>query len=126
MQDGRQVTGGTSGLPWGTGNQWVEPWNEAAARETLLKLDQWWHRKDDTASPVAKPPAGSLCDTSPELVNADSQCVADGAQVPRNGVCAHAACAAKSFCIVAHLQEVHDNYRPRVDQFRIKVTTLAV
>ena len=38
-----------------------------------------------------------------------------------NKVCGHVACSAQTVCLVEQLQTVRDNYRGRIDQFRIKV-----
>jgi len=38
-----------------------------------------------------------------------------------NKVCAHVACSAQTVCLIEQLQIVRDNYRGRIDQFRIKV-----
>jgi hypothetical protein len=46
-------TGGDSGIPWGAKGCWTEPWDEEAARETVAKLDSWWHRRDVTAATSA-------------------------------------------------------------------------
>lgn len=41
-----KVTGGDSGIAWGTGGCWIEPWTQQRAQETVRKLDAWWHRRE--------------------------------------------------------------------------------
>ena len=38
-----RFTGGHSGVEWGTDGEWVEPYDDAGARETKDKLHRFWH-----------------------------------------------------------------------------------
>ena len=44
--DGESRTGGDTGLEWGTGGVWTEPFDVAAARDTLDRIARHWHRQD--------------------------------------------------------------------------------
>lgn len=41
----QKFTGGDSGIPWGTGGIWLEPWDMKSARETVDKLRRNWHKE---------------------------------------------------------------------------------
>lgn len=97
-----QFTGGSTGLPWGSFGVWEEPWEEAAARETVDKLKNFWYQTGAHPLAVSAPPL------SPQR------------NEPTNGVCGHAACAARPFCVVERLGAVKAVYVEGRDQFRIK------
>lgn len=135
-----RFTGGDTGIPWGTNGVWTEPFTEAAARDTLRRLELHWHRLDiraaaagddadvgdgdEDASGGEGEGGGAAVAVQASFEDAD----APTGESPRrtNGVCSHTACSAVSFCIVEHLQLVRSHYRDRIDQFRIKVGVLSM
>ena len=112
--DGEARTGGGTGLEWGTGGVWTEPFDEAAAKETLDRLARHWHRQDlggsssggqrppqAGATPAAHPPqdaaTGLHAADDVDLAQRGGEQAGDAADDPggggTNSVCTHAACA---------------------------------
>ncbi|PRW58402.1 DNA polymerase lambda [Chlorella sorokiniana] len=106
-----RYTGGDTGIPWGTAGVFDEPYDPAAARDTVDKLRAFWYSYKGGASPQVPP--GSL----PQPPAAPGQ-----AQPATNGVCSHACCAARPYCIIDRLNDVKKAYiaSRNLDQFRIK------
>ncbi len=103
-----------------TGGQWEEPWDQKSALKTIQKLERHWYQLDGAAAA-----AGPSTEAGEPR---DASSGSDDEQPPRkqmkasvNKVCAHVACSAQPVCLVEQLQIVRDNYRGRIDQFRIKV-----
>ena len=123
-------TGGDSGLPWGAGDVWVEPFDPDAMRHTLDAIYIHWmpsRKKKGAAAgaaggggggggggpgPSLTPPAGDS-DTDDHSSGSDEDeyggiAPSPGAPLRLNGVCGHAACAARPFCLVCTLREAGD------------------
>ena len=103
--DGEARTGGDTGLEWGTGGVWTEPFDEAAAKETLDRLARHWHRQDLGSSNGQQQPEAGAAPASPlqDSTGRDeadtARCggeQADGWDNPgraTNNVCMHLACS---------------------------------
>lgn len=105
--------------------QWEEPWDQKSALQTIQKLERHWYQLTGPASAVG-PSTGVI-----ESDEDDNGSGAEDEGPPRkqlkasvNQVCAHVACSRQFVCLVEQLQTVRDNYRGRIDQFRIKVCLL--
>ncbi|KAA6420117.1 MAG: DNA polymerase lambda [Trebouxia sp. A1-2] len=144
---GRSFTGGHSGIAWGTaglraystdgfdvglarpGGQWEEPWDQKSALKTIEKLERHWYQLDGAAAAAAGPSPGAGEPTG----ESDDSCGSDDEGPPKkqlkatvNKVCVHVACSAQTVCLIEQLQIVRDNYRGRIDQFRIKAVERAI
>ncbi|KAL3133282.1 hypothetical protein ABBQ38_007162 [Trebouxia sp. C0009 RCD-2024] len=121
---GRSFTGGHTGIPWGTGGVWEEPWDQQSALDTIRKLERRWYQLDRN---------NTAPDQSVEAAEQHEDGSSDEEGPPRkqlkpsvNKVCQHVACSAQPVCLVEQLQTVRSNYRGRVDQFRIKAVERAI
>ncbi|KAL3149104.1 hypothetical protein ABBQ32_001946 [Trebouxia sp. C0010 RCD-2024] len=121
---GQSFTGGHTGIPWGTGGEWEEPWDQQSALDTIRKLERRWYQLDRN---------NTAPDQSVEAAEQHLGASSDEEGPPRkrlkpsvNKVCQHAACSAQPVCLVEQLQTVRSNYRGRVDQFRIKAVERAI
>jgi DNA polymerase/3'-5' exonuclease PolX len=107
-------TGGASGLPWGDGGVWVEPYDVGLALETLRKIKVHWDRSWRRGAPPARRThAGAV--------------LADRSRSPspsRSG-CPHPACAASRWCLVAPLKAHVDVY-PSTQSFQRRATERGV
>lgn len=108
------------------GNIWEEPWEQETALATIRKIERHWHQLDNRNSSQAlqRSPAdaaGLAEEGSGAEDSVPSRQQQADAGAGANMVCNHIACSAQQFCVVEQLQTVRDNYRGRVDQFRIKV-----
>ena len=106
------------------GGQWEEPWDQKSALKTIEKLERHWYQLDGAAAAAAGPSPGAGEPTG----ESDDSCGSDDEGPPKkqlkatvNKVCVHVACSAQTVCLIEQLQIVRDNYRGRIDQFRIKV-----
>ena len=89
----RTFTGGASGVAWGTGDVWVEPYTVEGANRTLDKLfGHYAHAKE--ALPASRARHASVEDRA-------------WGELP---ACGHVACCGRGSCLVAPLQELCDNY----------------
>ncbi|KAL0035862.1 hypothetical protein WJX77_005685 [Trebouxia sp. C0004] len=126
---GRSFTGGHSCIPWGTGGQWEEPWDQKSALKTIKKVERHWYQLDGAAAASAGPSTGA----GEPIGESEDSCGSDDEGPPKkqlkatvNKVCVHVACSAQTVCLIEQLQLVRDNYRGRIDQFRIKAVERAI
>ena len=92
--------------------------------KTIGKLERHWYQLDGAAAAAADPSPGA----GEPVGESDDSCGSDDEGPPKkqlkasvNKVCVHVACSAQTVCLIEQLQIVRDNYRGRIDQFRIKV-----
>lgn len=110
------------------GGQWEEPWDQKSALKTIQKLERHWYQLDGTSTSM-RPSTGA--DEAEEGSGDPSGSDDEGPPKKQlkasvNKVCGHVACSAQTVCLVEQLQTVRDNYRGRIDQFRIKVRSFIV
>ena len=119
-------TGGDSGIAWGAGDVWMEPFDMEGVQATLEILYRHWMPKKravvrgaggggggGSGRPPSPPAAGS--DTEDERFWSEDEDGGGGGGgggggAPRrlNTVCEHVACSARPFCVVATLCEAND------------------
>ncbi len=92
--------------------------------KTIEKLERHWYQLDGAAAAAAGPSTGA----GEPIGESEDSCESDDEGPPKkqlkatvNKVCVHVACSAQTVCLIEQLQIVRDNYRGRIDQFRIKV-----
>lgn len=105
------------GNQWGNGGRWTEDYDEAAAKETLDRLQNHWQRfkKSMGVQAFLRLDCGSESDVDN-----------DAAEEVANGACTHVACSRQSFCILEHLTLAKQKYQGKSNQFRIKAIDRAV
>ena len=92
--------------------------------KTIEKLERHWYQLDGAAAAAASPSPGA----GEPIGESEDSGGSDDEGPPKkqlkatlNKVCVHVACSAQTVCLIEQLQVVRDNYRGRIDQFRIKV-----
>lgn len=92
--------------------------------KTIEKLERHWYQLDGAAAVAAGPATGA----GEPIGESEDSGGSDDEGPPKkqlkatvNKVCVHVACSAQTVCLIEQLQIVRDNYRGRIDQFRIKV-----
>ena len=122
-----RATGGDTGIPWGTDGVWVEPVDEEAARRTVDRLQQFWHKKGDGFGTLTG--GGAHAERPADAAPGEGHVAADGATSDSEGggravvdsegtatghvvnaVCTHVACSPHAFCLVEQLETVRDSY----------------
>ena len=84
------VSGRGTGVEWGAGGVWAEPFDRQAAEETLKTLSRFWHGGKGKHGPE---PAAGEASSGEETVLPQP---GDGGEGPGgNGACAHPACSAQ-------------------------------
>ncbi|GMH43411.1 hypothetical protein BSKO_11333 [Bryopsis sp. KO-2023] len=125
---------------WGLCGNWIEPYEEASAKETLDKLlIHWQHMKRFKATEILKTSQAHILDSQAAADSEGSEGVGwgeDGQQGEEGGtcgesmsvntVCGHVACSRLTICILEHLDVVKKLYQGKKDQFRIKAIDRAV
>ena len=110
-----------------TGGVWEEPWDQKRAMQTIQTIERHWYQTDGAsagAGPVTDAHEGP--DDNDEGSEAEEGPPRKQLKASVNEICAHVACSAQTVCLVEQMQIVRDNYRGRIDQFRIKVSILLI
>ena len=100
-------------------------WDQKRAMQTIQTIERHWYQTDG-AGTGPRTDAQEGPDDEDEGSDDEEGPPCKQLKASVNDVCAHVACSAQTVCLVEQMQIVRDNYRGRIDQFRIKVSTLSI
>ena len=114
-----KVTGGSTGIPWGSFAVWDEPFDPGASRNTIEKLRKYWYV---TRDPSKIHNGGEKEENLP--AGGSREVSAEPQPKSGNGVCSHVACSLRPYCFIRRLEDVKKIYLEGRDQFKIKVSRI--